>query len=260
MREYDEIIILHRDWRYGLIALAAGVRVRRGFNTDRGARFLTHGYNAGALEHHSEQYSGVAGVADVQSEGRWAFQDGELDAIAAKVERAPEADRPWIGLAFGGGHNVASRTTVKSWPIQSFIDLARRIEGEGYLPVWLGDVRDASLLPDDAPGISFAGKLTVAETAGVISRCRAVVSNDSMALHLADSLGIPSVGIFGPSEPQWTRPLRPGSSFVWAGADMPCSPCQRNGQYPPCAFNHRCMTELSVREVMDATRTAVASG
>lgn len=257
MRQYDEVIIMHRDWRYALIAMLAGVPIRRGFASAKANRFLTHPYDSGPLEHHSSQYYGVAGVGNGAGDGAWTFGAGEQSSAMAKVASFDDGSRPWVGLAFGGGTNVKSNTTLKNWPVRSFVDLARKIEAAGYRPVWLGDSKDASVLPADAPGVVFAGKLSVPETAVVISRCSAVVANDSMALHLADSLGVPSVGIFGPSEPLWTRPLRAGSSYVWAGGDMACSPCQKDGLYPPCPFDNRCMTEVPVARVFEATRSAL---
>jgi heptosyltransferase-2 len=250
---YDEVIIFHRDWRYAAIAWASGVRVRRGF----GGPFLTHPYTPRPAEHHSDQYIGVAGAREWNGDGRWTFPgDPTLELVRARDAGFDAAAGRWVGLGFGGGRNVGSSTQLKSWPVASYVELARDLEQAGHRVVWLGDAFDAASLPAGAPGLNLAGKLTVPQTAAVISRCTAVVANDTMNLHLADSLGVPAIGIFGPTQPDHYRPRGARSAYLWGGRDLECSPCHRDGVFPPCRFAHRCMTNTGVSAVVAAVRDA----
>lgn len=250
---YSEVLVFHRDWRYGMIALAAGVPVRRGFRNGAGSKVFTHAYLAGEHEHHALQYAGMAGVASASSRSpAWAFHPGERDAALAAAARHGfvRDGRPVAALGFGGGNNVKTQTALKSWPVASYAELAQRLTRQGYQVVWVGDVADASLLPAGIAGLSLAGRLSVAETAAVLSACDLVVSNDTLTLHLADAMGIRSVGIFGPTHPELYGPRDPASSYLWMGAELSCSPCHRNEGFPQCAFGHRCMTSLTVDAVM----------
>jgi len=257
----EEVFIFHRDWRYGPLAWLAGIPIRRGFDSGSWSGLLTHAYSAGEKEHHVSQYLGIVGfgkVSETPIEGVWKFHDDEreLNLAAAALHGFRTESAKWIALGFGGGHNVKTQTKLKLWPIQHYRDLASRLEQKGFRAAWVGDAHDATLLASPFAGVNLAGKLSVSETAAVLSACRATVSNDTMMLHLSEALGVPSVGIFGPSEPAHYRPLGKNSTYIWYGKDLPCSPCYRVGGFPPCAYQHRCMTDLSVESVLERVEAA----
>jgi ADP-heptose:LPS heptosyltransferase len=253
----SRVAILHRDWRYALIAWLARVGERRGFATGGGAdAFLTHAYRPDPQEHHTLQYLAVVGggphalAAEVPV---WRFASGEREAaLAAAASHGFDADDgPYVALGFGGGRNVKMAVELKLWPTEKYELLAVRLAAEGYRVVWLGDGEDARRLGQGAPGVVLAGKLSVPQTAAVLSECRLAIANDTMLLHLAGAVGVPAVGIFGPTDPAHYAPLRAGSGHVWLGrAAVPCSPCHQDGFYPPCLNEHRCMRSLSVEAVL----------
>ena len=45
----------------------------------------------------------------------------------------------------------------------------------------------------------MAGRLSLAEAAACLARCRLFVGNDSGLMHLAAAAGTPTLGLFGPS-------------------------------------------------------------
>lgn len=61
----------------------------------------------------------------------------------------------------------------------------------------------------------------------VLARARLFLGNDAGATHLASALGLPSVAVFGPSDPALWRPLGPRVRVVRAAA--PCAPCTQGG-------------------------------
>ncbi len=269
---YSKIFIFHRDWRYALLAWLARIPGRHGFRTGASCWFLTSAHAPGKDEHHARQYLGMvgcetdgstgetpvgggsAGAAAVQGlslKGVWRFQPGERErGLAAAVGhgyRAGTANS--VALAFGGGRNVKTRTGLKCWPIEHFRSLAERLAASGRQVVWLGDAEDSRALGNVATGIHLAGKLSEGETAAVLGDCSLAVANDSFLLHLAGALGVRCIGIFGPTNPFHYRPLSGNSSFLWLGDHLPCSPCHRDGYFPPCRHEHRCMRDLDVDSV-----------
>ena len=56
-------------------------------------------------------------------------------------------------------------------------------------------------------GINLVGQTDLMMLMGVLSHCRALVANDSGALHLAAALGVPVVGIYGPTDERYSTPL-----------------------------------------------------
>lgn len=262
-----EILLFQRDWRYAVVAWLARVPRRVGFATRRSARFLTHGYRGAESSHHMSDYLGLVSLSVSPAEprtdpaaslaGGWSFLPGERDdALAVAADEGFHAEGGgWVALGFGGGNNVKTQTDLKAWPVESYLALAAQLTARGYRVVWLGDSRDASRLPRDVGGVCLAGKLTVAQTAAVLNECDRLVANDSFLLHLGETLGVPTVGIFGPTNPASFGPLGERSRTLWLGPErVPCSPCaQQGGSYfPECVYGHRCMREISVETVLDA--------
>lgn len=259
------VMILHRDWRYAALAWLAGAAERRGFASGPSRAFLTHTSTADPREHHAVQYLRVVCDEISASADRgplWRFGPGERSAAFARARENGFADRgrPLVALGFGGGHNVKMAVDLKQWPVESFRALARSLSQEGYDVLWFGDAADERRLGADAAGVVLAGKLTVPETVAVLSRCSLAIANDTMLLHAAEALGVPALGIFGPTDPAQTRPLSPRSDYIWLGpGEIPCAPCHQDGHYPPCLHDHRCMRSLTVERVLVRARMLLTS-
>lgn len=253
---FDAVFLFHRDWRYALLARLAGIPERRGFAVRGGRGLLTHPIVAGAREHHVLQYLrmvGAGAAADDRLAGVWRFLDGERERTTARLAALGcRLETRFVALAFGGGRNVKTRTSLKSWPLEGWRELARGLAARGFQTLWMGDAEDAALLRGDEPGVPLAGRLDLAESAVVASQAALVVSNDSFLLHLAEALGVPSVGIFGPTDPAHYGPRAARSRTLWAGERLSCSPCHRDGWFPECAYAHRCMRDLSADAVLRA--------
>lgn len=94
-----------------------------------------------------------------------------------------------------------------------------------------------------------AGLLSVPQLAAFLRRCELLISNDSGTLHLASTLGVPVVGLYGPETPSFYGPL--GESTVVMYKDLPCSPCMNiyAAKSFRCPYDAKCMREISVDEV-----------
>ena len=71
--------------------------------------------------------------------------------------------------------------------------------------------------------INLAGKTTLREAIYLISQCRLFISNDSGLMHIAGALNIPTVAIFGSTNPVTTSPV--GNKSVIVRKEVSCSPC-----------------------------------
>lgn len=260
LRGADQVVIFHRDWRYALLSWIAGVPRRVGFESAQARRFLTHPVGVAEAEHHAWQYLHLAGVEDPAQRSKatlaasWCFAPGEIEAGLSKAATSgfEALGAEWVALGFGGGRNVKTSTHLKCWPIESYRELALQLTREGRGVVWLGDSNDADLLGEDYAGVNLAGKLTISETAAVLSRCQQVVANDTFLMHLGEALGVPTLGVFGPTNAPNYRPLGARSNYLWIGpATLACSPCTSDGSdFPPCRFEHRCMSGIGVERVL----------
>ena len=133
-------------------------------------------------------------------------------------------DGPLIALHPGG----EGFRGMKRWPLSRFLALARVLRRRyGATIIVLGgkDERDLALrLVEGVPGArSFAGQLNLGQTLALLERCMLFVGNDSAPMHMAAALGIPTVGIFGPTNPTNFRPR--GARVRVVRTDLACSPC-----------------------------------
>jgi heptosyltransferase-2 len=96
------------------------------------------------------------------------------------------------------------------------------------------------------PVHNLAGRLTLRQTIVFISRCRLAVCNDSGLMHVASSLNVPLLAIFGPTVHAQTAPLAGPFRLLRHGAD--CAPCRHR----ECPTDHRCMTAVTLDEVLAA--------
>ena len=80
-------------------------------------------------------------------------------------------------------------------------DAAAGVEFTAALSTLPGGAGTAAALVD------LIGKTDLATLAGVLAQARAVVANDSGAMHLAGAVGAPVVAIFGPTNERQTAPL-----------------------------------------------------
>ena len=99
--------------------------------------------------------------------------------------------------------------------------------------------------------IDLSGRTSLPELADVLAGSRAVVSNDSGAMHLAGAVGARVIAVFGSTNERGTAPLTSGPDAprpVVLTAEAWCRPCMLR----ECPIDHRCMTGISARDVANA--------
>jgi heptosyltransferase-2 len=171
------------------------------------------------------------------------------DAPETSITAPPawtEAGRALIGPGrFIGIAPGAAKGSAKQWPPERFAAAADRLSGElGAQTVLLGAAADAGAAEAVAramttSSLNLCGRTDLRAFAGVVSSLEGLLANDSGAMHLGASLGIPTVGVFGPTNPDETRPVGAHAAFVRGVAE--CSPCR----HVECPIDHRCMTSVA---------------
>ena len=76
--------------------------------------------------------------------------------------------------------------------------------------------------------VNLTGKTTLLQSAAVISKAAAVVSNDTGLLHIAEQLGRPAIALMGPAP--FGFPSRPLTVIL--EKNLKCRPCSKHGQGP----------------------------
>lgn len=171
--------------------------------------------------------------------------------------RLPQ-DKPLLALNAGAEYGPAKR-----WPLDCFVAAAKST-AERHHARWviIGGPKETELGSQIASAlgeqhaINLAGKTTLLGLCHALSQCRLLLTNDSGPMHLAAALGKPVVAIFGSTEPALTGPDVAGNSrHVVLRRAPPCSPCFLR----ECPIDFRCMTAITVEEVVRATERVISN-
>jgi ADP-heptose:LPS heptosyltransferase len=107
----------------------------------------------------------------------------------------------------------------KMWPLKNFLQLERLLESDGYTSEYILGPAEGFL--KDALQIHTARQKVVHRPANVpalaalLKTSGGYIGNDSGVSHLAAFLGLPTVAVFGPSNPEMWRPIGPRVATVY---------------------------------------------
>jgi len=176
-----------------------------------------------------------------------------LPGVAAWEPAAFAPGPPLLALAPGTTYGEA-----KTWPVarvREFLDLA----APGFRVVLVGDRQARGFTAElrrgtgwtwgedpggDARIIDLCGRTELPEAVRVLKACGGFVGNDSGLMHVAAALGLPTVGVFGSSNPDWTAPGGRWTGTV-AARGYPCRPCYRR----TCNQPRFCLEDVTAGEV-----------
>lgn len=181
---------------------------------------------------------------------------GAAESASSILARSGLGARPVVAMAPG------ARWPTKRWPLEHFSELVQLVAKRGYSVALIGGEEDTALgdaLAREAPGaaVTLAGRLSILESAAVLERCAALVTNDSAPLHLAEAVGTPVVAFFGPTVRQFGYyPRLPRSRAL--ERSLGCRPCSRNGARPCPYGTKECLVAIPPREAFEALDDAVA--
>jgi len=248
---FRRAVILPNSFRAAMITYAAGIGERWGYSSDARGLLLTH--SIGRDRERGHQLDDYTALLAAMNAPRVVDEIPSIRLPVHVRERARRRlrasgvrlDRPLFGLHAGGLYGRA-----KHWGDDRYGELAERLIESGYSVVLLtspGERLQAETISEKYGEIAIDGDSgDVLQLAATISHCSVIVTNDSGPLHLAAALAVPSVSIFGPTDP--ARTVIPGATRV-VRKPVRCGPCYER----ECPLrDHRCMTEISVDEVLTA--------
>jgi lipopolysaccharide heptosyltransferase II len=258
--QFDSAVLLQNAFEAAWISWRAGIPERIGYARDARGPLLTKSIpvpRPGEIPAHECNY-----YLELLRRAGWLDALPEVAAIRiravpAALDRAEkllrDAGCPPGGLrvAFGAG---AAYGSAKCWPANRYAELARHLVSEyGARVLLFGAASEAAVAAEVELGagrgvINLIGRSAIGDLPGLLSRCRLFIGNDSGAMHVAAAVGLPVVAVFGPTDPQGTRPLTPQLSIVQR--TVACSPCFLRH----CPIDHRCMKFVELRMVLDAAR------
>ncbi len=210
-----------------------------------------------------------------------------INVIMAPSEPLPETIENSLSYPFCVMH-VNARCNYKEWPLSSWEELIRITNEMGYMVYLTGKgerenhVCNELVKKFNSGVISMVDKLSLGEVASLLLRSKFYVGPDTSITHIAASIGIKTIAIFGPSNPKkwgpWPAMIN-GSNFTtpyksiyfpWQKvgnvivmqSSFSCVPCQKEGcerkatSVSDCLYQIRpSMVVSAIKEILKNPRT-----
>jgi heptosyltransferase-2 len=249
--DFRRAVILPNSFRAAMITFAAGIDERWGYPSDFRRILLTHPVARPETRGHQlDDYTSLLAALNAPR------VVGETPSIKLPptireygkrrlIEIGLHLDRPIFAVHAGGLYGRA-----KHWGDSRYVETIKKLRLEGFDVVLLtspGEREQAQRIATTCNGVPIVGHDgDVLEMTAALSQCAALITNDSGPLHVAAALDVPSVSIFGPTDPD--RTVIAGASRV-VRRTLACQPCYQR----ECPLGHHgCMNDISVDEVLSA--------
>ena len=181
-----------------------------------------------------------------------------------------DQSRPIIALCIGNADPSLTnrwlrvgRVFPKAWGITKMHNLLDLLIKDGNQIVLIGGPQEILLLEElteflKLPHvINLVGKCSIKQSMAAIKRCTCSIGIDTGMQHIAGALSVPTISIFGPTNPKYIGAFSDCSYFVEYETD--CKYCFGTNQYLHC--NHRrCLTEITPQQVMDTVHQVLKKG
>ncbi|MDH4470135.1 MAG: glycosyltransferase family 9 protein [Verrucomicrobiae bacterium] len=157
-----------------------------------------------------------------------------------------------IGLCPGAEYGPAKR-----WPLDRFRKVMDLLLPFPIVWVLLGTAQEktlASPLVEGFPGTveNLIGQTSLEELLQTIQQLTLLLTNDTGSMHLAALFNIPTVALFGSTDPSLTGPQ--GTIHRVLRHPVECSPCFLR----TCPIDFRCMTRITPEEVVQAITETIS--
>ncbi|MGD0278983.1 MAG: lipopolysaccharide heptosyltransferase II [Smithella sp.] len=254
-KKFDAAILLQNAIEAAIITLSAGIPIRAGYDSDARGLLLTHRVRlTEAIKkiHQIDYYLEMVkdlGCVPVDREMHMETKMNLLDVRNVLRKFIPETKKAIIGIAPGATYGSA-----KKWFPDRFAATADRLDEKFSAQIIImGGKADEETAQEiqklaRAKLISLAGKTTLQEAIYLISQCSLFISNDSGLMHIAGALNIPTIAIFGSTNPVTTAPV--GNKSIIVRHEVSCSPCLKK----TCPADFRCMRLISVEDVLQVAQ------
>lgn len=264
-RGFDCAILFPNSFASALVVRLAGIPRRIGYRRDGRGPLLTQAIpvpRRGEIPAHEAYYYlellRRAGILDSLPVVDVIELDQAGEARQAGRERfaALDLEGEVLGVSPGAAFGPAKR-----WLPERFAETACMVAAtRGAAVALFGSAAERELCEQVAarirgggiPVLNLAGETTLGEFIELAAACALFLTNDSGAMHVASALGVPTVAVFGPTDPWATGPR--GRRVRLVREPLDCSPCKLR----TCPIDHRCMQRIPAGAVARAALELLA--
>ena len=247
--KYDLVFDFWSNPKTAQVTFFSGAKYRVGYEK-RGRKYAYNftGKNGTMGEHAAEDNLVLLNALNIPIiSKRIIYQTTKAEKTFAENylnENFPQRKELLVGIIPSGGWESKRCDPVK-W-IEICNEIQKKYQSH-FLILWgPGDEKDAKSISEGLNRTPLmAPKSSFGELSGLIEKCDLIIANDSGPMHVSAALGKPTLGIFGPTDPQAHQPYSENSSYV-IHSELHCIKCTKL----VCPYGHECMLELSVEKVM----------
>jgi len=265
-KKFDLAVLFPNSFESALIAKLAGIPQRFGYAKDARGFLLTSAVEIPEWKNERhEVFYYLNLVAEVEKRIVGAetvlAKEPKIDLKVSAERRARAREiltesgvdfsRKIVALGVGSTNSRAKR-----WSAESYAKLNDKLQNESNMNVILVGVKDELEVSNEVyeqsknKPIILTGKTDLAEATAILSEIDMLVSNDMGLAHIASAVGTKTLVIFGPTNPQTTRPWNAEIFYK----SVECSPCMLRD----CPIDHRCLTRISADEVFEKSKLILA--
>ena len=241
LKKYDLTLIPYRDTRYKILTFFTFT----GKLKDMSARHRMNSFIPG--RYHAAEYAKLILEEDDSEMQEIGFPEIHLTPVRSINDELIKLTGKKIVLAPGGAKNLINGGELRRWPIEYYRSLAEFLIIEGFDIILIGSEQDRWVL-DYFNGLqikNLIGKTRLTDLIYLFQKCDILVTHDTGALHLAKLTKIKTIGLFGPVNPHERVGTKENIEVIYAGNDLPCSPCYDGKNFADCN-NNICMQNIDV--------------
>ena len=253
--KYDLAIVGHRNNFYGLFAFLSGVKYRLGYT---GTKYLTHTTDFDSQVHIVDKNIALLNPLNIKIAKR--------SPVLKKI-KSSASDKKIIGIFPFGGVNPGTNMAIKRWDLENYFKVISKVSSEYSIILFEGR-EPSEILPQEYKSSDNVSLKTMSNED--LSLCDVFISGDTGPLHIAAAMGINTVSLFGPTDPELLKPLSSEENqniVIWKKPY--CSPCYtpvtaadrsnpkywRGNTFICHTGTHICMKSISVEEVVSSINT-----
>jgi ADP-heptose:LPS heptosyltransferase len=260
---YDALLFLHHLTlgagvaKYRLLAAAAGAPLLLGLDNGKGGWLSHHVPDRGFGALHEVEYwlqvVGLLGVGSADTLLAACYSAADLAAVEPLL--AGLGSQPLVAIHPGsGGYAPARRWEPAKWAAVADA-LIQRYHAQIVLVGTPADGADAVQAQMAGPAANVAGQTTLPQLAALLAQCDLFLGADSGVMHVAASVDLPVVALFGPSNHLAWGPWTPENRSAVVRLGLRCSPCSyvghRVGARNGC-WHRSCLADLQPEQVLAA--------
>jgi heptosyltransferase-2 len=247
---YDVAIVPHRSLRSAMLVWLARIGRRIGFDRSAGRIVFTDIVQYDPSRHEVDRnLSLLAPLGKATDKRRYPrlYADPQDQSTVDTIFSSRGIDNTTRLVAIAPG----TVWNTKRWLPERFLELAQRLAADDYRVFLIGGAEDRELCQSIVARAgservhSYAGDLTILQSAELIRRSRVLICNDSAPMHLALAVGTPVVAIFGATVPAFGfAPYGPQDRVVEI-TGLSCRPCSIHGGNRCPIETFECMRNIS---------------